>query len=69
VTALTVLFGIGSTLFLEWLNVVVWKSWAYSSLMPVLPVFGFDAGLSPLLQWIIVPAVAIWCAGRRGKLV
>ncbi len=69
VTALTVLFGVGSTLFLEWLNVVIWKSWAYSSLMPVLPVFGFDAGLSPLLQWIIVPAVAIWCAGRRGKLV
>ena len=66
VTALTVLFGVGSTLFLEWLNVVIWKTWAYSSFMPVLPVLGFDVGLSPLLQWIVVPLVALRCAGRHG---
>lgn len=65
VTALTVVLGIGSTLFFEWLNVVIWKSWAYSSLMPVLPVLGFGVGLSPLLQWIVVPLVALWCAGRH----
>lgn len=65
VTVLTVLFGVGSTLFLEWLNVVIWKSWAYSSLMPILPVFGFDAVLSPLLQWVAVPLVALWRAGRH----
>jgi len=65
VTVLTVLFGVSSTLFLEWLNVVIWKSWAYSSLTPVLPVFGFGACLSPLLQWVAVPLVALWCAGRH----
>ncbi len=66
VTILTVLLGTGFTIILEWLNVVVWKSWAYSSLMPVLPVLGFGVGLSPLLQWIVVPLLALWRAGRHG---
>lgn len=65
VAVLTVLLGIGSTLLLEWLNVVIWKSWAYSSFMPVLPLPGFDVGLSPLLQWIVVPLLALWRAGRH----
>ena len=25
------------TIFSEWLNVVVWKNWAYSAMMPVVP--------------------------------
>ena len=66
VAILTVLLGTSSTVLLEWLNVVVWKSWAYSSLMPVLPVLGFGVGLSPLLQWIVVPLLALWRAGRHG---
>jgi hypothetical protein len=65
VAILTVLLGIGATMLLEWLNVVIWRSWAYSSLMPVLPIFGFDVGLSPLLQWIVVPLLALWRAGRH----
>lgn len=35
-------------------------SWAYSSLMPMVP--GLKVGLSPLLQWLIVPVVAWWLA-------
>lgn len=35
-------------------------SWAYSSLMPVVP--GLKVGWSPLLQWLIVPVVAWWLA-------
>ena len=66
VIVLTVLFDVSSTLLLEWLNVVIWKTWAYSDLMPVLPVFGFGAGLSPLLQWIVVALVALRYAGRHG---
>lgn len=65
VAILAVLLGAGATVFLEWLNVVVWKSWAYSDLMPVLPVFGFKVGLSPLLQWIIVPSLALWRVHRN----
>lgn len=48
-----VIFGIGYTVFSEWLNVFVWKSWAYSDLMPIIPPLG--TGLSPLLQWLLVP--------------
>ena len=29
-----------------------------SEWMPVIPLFGFRLGLSPLLQWIVVPATA-----------
>ncbi len=62
VAALTLVFGLGYTVFSEWLNIVVRKSWAYSGLMPVVSLFGLDIGLSPLLQWIVVPALAFYTA-------
>ena len=34
----------------------------YRDIMPVVPVI--DAGLTPLLQWIIVPTLAYWAATR-----
>lgn len=55
----TMVLGVGHTVFSEWLNIVVRKAWAYSELMPVVPII--DTGLSPLLQWIVVPALAfVW---------
>ena len=54
----TVAFGVVYTVFSEWLNVVVRATWAYSDLMPIVPIAGLKIGLSPLLQWMIVPAVA-----------
>jgi hypothetical protein len=63
VAALTVGFGLAYTIFSEWLNIVVRKSWAYSELMPVVP--GTTVGLSPLLQWVLLPAAAFWLARRR----
>ena len=66
VAALTVAFGLGYTAFSEWLNVVVRETWAYSELMPVVPVFGIKVGVSPLLQWIVVPALALHLAHRAG---
>ena len=65
VAALTLLGGLIYTVFSEWLNVEVRRSWAYSDLMPVLPPFG--TGLSPMLQWIVVPTVALWMARRAGR--
>lgn len=65
VAAVTVLIGLGYTMYSEWLNTSVRRSWAYSELMPVLPFFG--TGLSPLLQWVVVPAVAL-SAARRGRV-
>ena len=58
VAILTIASGIGYTAFSEWLNVVVRASWAYSEWMPVLTLLGQKIGLSPLLQWIVVPAAA-----------
>lgn len=66
VGALTVAFGLGYTVFSEWLNIVVRGSWAYSELMPVVPILGFELGVSPLLQWFVVPALALHAARRAG---
>jgi len=63
VAALTVVFGLAYAIFSEWLNVVVRKSWAYSELMPIVPIV--DAGLSPLLQWIVLPLAAFWWTAKR----
>ena len=60
---LLLLVGVGYTGFSEWLNVEVRGSWAYSPFMPRLPLSG--TGLSPLLQWFIVPTVALWIAITR----
>ncbi len=62
----TLVTGIGYTVYSEYLNTAVRKTWSYSDLMPTLPPFG--TGLSPLLQWIVVPMLgfaAIWLWRRR----
>ncbi len=55
VMAATLAIGIGYTVYSEYLNTVVRKAWAYSELMPTLPPLG--TGLSPLLQWVVVPII------------
>jgi hypothetical protein len=60
VIAMTIGFGVAYTIFSEWLNIVVRETWAYADLMPVVPVIG--TGLSPLLQWVVVPWIALHLA-------
>lgn len=55
VMAATIVIGIGYTIYSEWLNTVVRKTWEYSELMPTVPLLG--TGLSPLLQWVILPTI------------
>jgi hypothetical protein len=63
-----VLFGFGYTVFSEWLNVYVRKSWAYSDLMPLINVGDFGIGLSPMVQWLVLPtAFFIWKGRVRFK--
>lgn len=57
-----ILMAVGYTIFSEWLNIEVRGSWAYRDLMPRLPWLG--TGLTPILQWIIVPALAFRFAAR-----
>jgi hypothetical protein len=67
VAFITIVSGLGYTVFSEWRNVVVRASWAYSDWMPVVPLFGLRIGLSPLLQWIVLPATAF--AITRGATI
>jgi hypothetical protein len=62
VAILAIALGIAYTAFSEWLNVYVRKSWAYSHWMPTVTVAGVRIGLSPLLQWAIVPTIAFLAA-------
>ena len=54
--------GVAYTIFSEWLNLVVRQSWSYSEAMPVVPLIG--VGLSPLLQWLVIPGVAMLVVRR-----
>lgn len=62
VAALTVGLGVTYTIFSEWFNIGILASWAYSDLMPVVPPFG--TGVSPLLQWIVIPVAAFLLLAR-----
>lgn len=64
VAALTTALGVGYTIFSEWLNVTVRASWAYSEWMPLVSAFGLQIGLSPLLQWALIPAAAFTLTRR-----
>jgi hypothetical protein len=59
----SLILGLGYTIYSEWLNTSVRGSWAYSEWMPTLPFVG--TGLSPLMQWLIVPTLAHGIALRR----
>lgn len=63
VAILTIGLGAGYTVYSERLNTAVRKSWEYSELMPVVPLI--DVGLSPILQWIVIPPVALIVARHR----
>lgn len=67
ISVLTVFFGVGYTLFSEWMNVTVLGSWAYAESMPTVGVAGFEVGLSPLAQWLLVPPLAIYAAARTKR--
>ncbi len=61
-------FGAGYTVYSEHLNVVVRQAWAYAPAMPVLP--GLGTGLAPLLQWLLVPPLALlWARGHRAASI
>jgi hypothetical protein len=64
--ALTViLLGLGYSVFSEWLNAHIRQSWSYTGAMPVLPPLG--TGLTPFLQWLIVPGIALGYVGRKAR--
>ena len=62
--ALTAFFATGllATIGLEYLHTEVTGRWVYDGFMPLLPVLG--TGLSPILQWILVPMLVLWYLRR-----
>lgn len=62
VLLLAIVLGVSYTIFSEYLNIVIRAAWAYRDIMPVIPIL--DAGLTPFLQWIVVPSLAYWAAIR-----
>jgi hypothetical protein len=59
----TILMALSYTVFSEWLNTEVRGSWAYREAMPRLP--GLGIGLTPIMQWILVPVLAFRWAGPK----
>lgn len=60
---LALVMGLLYTAFSEWLNIEIRGSWAYSDWMPVIPII--NMGLSPALQWIVIPLLAFKISSTR----
>ena len=57
--------GVGITTVVEYLATTqgwTW-GWTYADAMPVVPIVG--TGLSPLLQWVLLPPLTIWFVRRH----
>ncbi|TDH62334.1 hypothetical protein E2C06_12040 [Dankookia rubra] len=65
VAAAAVAIGLGYTVYSEAANLAR-GTWAYSELMPTLPWLG--TGLSPLVQWLLIPTASLaWACRRRRR--
>ena len=57
--------GPSYTAFSEWLNVAILQNWAYSYLMPVIEMGSVRIGMSPLLQWVVIPPLSLYLGHRK----
>lgn len=60
--AIATFFGVGYAVYSEWYNVYQVSAWAYSPSMPLV----FGIGLSPLLQWLMIPSFCLLIMRARG---
>ena len=60
---IVIVIGLAFTGFSEWYNVYQRHSWNYADAMPLV----FGIGLTPLLQWIVVPALMVAAIGYRKR--
>jgi hypothetical protein len=65
IAALTALLGTAYTIFSEWMNLAILRSWTYAESMPRIHLAGLEIGVTPLAQWLIVPPLALYLARRR----
>lgn len=57
--------GLGLTVGFEYYYTNISLRWTYSELMPLVPPLG--TGLSPLLQWIVIPLLVVWFMRRTKR--
>jgi hypothetical protein len=62
---LTALIGLAYTIFSEWMNITWLRSWTYAESMPKVEVAGFELGLTPVAQWLVVPPLALYLCRVR----
>jgi hypothetical protein len=55
-------FGLLYTVFSEWYNVSQTGNWGYAANMPLI----FGIGLTPLLQWLVLPSLTVLCLRKIG---
>lgn len=65
VAAGAVVLGLAYTGVSEWVNVRLVDRWAYAPTMPLVP--GLGTGLTPLLQWLVLPPIGLWWAHRTAR--
>ena len=58
-----IILGAAYTIFSEWLNVEIRRTWSYAVAMPVLPWLG--TGVAPLLQWLVASALVFALTAQR----
>jgi hypothetical protein len=64
IASIATALGLAYTLFSEWLNTEVRGAWAYGSTMPVVRLGSLEFGVTPMLQWLLLPPLALWLARR-----
>jgi len=58
----TVSVAVTYTILSERVNLAL-GNWSYSAWMPILPLI--EIGLAPILQWVLVPLVALWLVNQN----
>ena len=67
IALVTAVIATSYTAFSEWMNTLVLRSWEYSALMPRISPGDIELGLSPLVQWLLIPPLALWLAPRARR--
>ncbi len=56
--------GIVITVVVEAISIHVLNRWQYAAAMPTLPILG--TGITPILQWLMIPPIIVFMKLRRG---
>jgi hypothetical protein len=66
ISILTIITGVTYTVYSERSNIAS-GAWAYSEVMPIIP--WLDIGLTPILQWLIIPGYYFWKIEKQTSVI